>query len=100
MIEISACIVKGVFISTVSSCDRAGVSDKQANVIGHVIPIVALKAGSPDLYPLLDNAIRVVQNDNKAVAFGMAVARILEKVIVRGIDGLISITSLLVLLQI
>jgi len=65
----------------------SGDYDNQADAIAHMIPIVALLAGSPDLLPTVDTVIRVTQNTYEAVGFGCAAARVLEKVIINGTSG-------------
>jgi ADP-ribosylglycohydrolase len=46
-----------------------------------VVPVVGRYAGSPELLDKVTQAIRVHQNNQKAVAFGIAAARLLEAVI-------------------
>merc|ERR1712125_86653 len=43
-----------------------------------VAPLVALYAGTADLLPMVEQAVRVTQNTNTAVAFACGFARILE----------------------
>ena len=44
--------------------------------MGHVVPVVALLAGHPDLLDTLDKAIRVTQNH--ALAAGMLTGHIID----------------------
>lgn len=44
------------------------------------MPVVALLAGHPEMLQAVQTAIKVTQNAEKAVAFGSAAARIMEKV--------------------
>lgn len=46
----------------------------------HAIPVVALLAGHPEMLQAVQTTIKVTQNAEKAVAFGSAAARIMEKV--------------------
>lgn len=65
---------------------NCGAVDTQANAIAHMPAVVARHAGEPDLLDQVATMIRVTQNTDDAVAFGLAAARILEKVIL-GSDG-------------
>lgn len=55
--------------------------DTQANCFVKVPPLVAYYAGSPALAAAVEQAVRVQQNNDLAVAVGLAAARILERVI-------------------
>jgi ADP-ribosylglycohydrolase len=46
-----------------------------------IIPVTCLYAGKPELQAKITDAIRVHQNDDRAVAFGMSASRILEAVL-------------------
>eukprot|EP00050_Salpingoeca_kvevrii_P007858 m.299110 g.299110 ORF g.299110 m.299110 type:complete len:346 (+) comp14040_c0_seq1:2-1039(+) len=70
-----------------------GANDDQADAIAHMIPIVALMAGNKTMLPMLANMIRVTQNTERAVGFGLAAARILEHVILSGESGLNAVTA-------
>eukprot|EP00042_Codosiga_hollandica_P041730 m.375273 g.375273 ORF g.375273 m.375273 type:complete len:346 (+) comp56177_c0_seq12:78-1115(+) len=67
--------------------------DTQADAIAHMIPVVALLAGSPLLLPTVATLVRVTQNTTDAVAFGCAAARILEKAIINATTGLDAVTQ-------
>jgi hypothetical protein len=58
-----------------------GANDTQANAIAHMPAVVARYAGSPDVLDRVAALVRVTQNTDQAVAFGLGAARILEKVI-------------------
>ena len=60
---------------------HTGAGDTETNAIAHVLPVVAMRAGRPGFYRDAEAAIRVVQDNDDAVAFGMTYARILERVI-------------------
>ncbi|CAB9507790.1 ADP-ribosylglycohydrolase [Seminavis robusta] len=60
---------------------ECGADDDQAHIYMKVVPVVARYHGKPDLVDRLSQAVRVHQNNQKAVAFGIAAARILEAVI-------------------
>jgi ADP-ribosylglycohydrolase len=60
---------------------QCGSNDDQANGLAKIAPVVALYAGKPELLARAEEAIRVTQNTDKAVAAGLAGARILEKII-------------------
>ena len=45
------------------------------------IPVVALLAGRPDMLERCADAVRVIQNTDRAVAFGLAAARLLEAIL-------------------
>ena len=47
----------------------------------HFIPVVALLAGRPEMLARAKDAIRVIQNHDRAEAFGLASARLLESII-------------------
>jgi len=55
--------------------------DFQANCFAKVPLLVARYAGKPELLAQVEAAIRVQQNNDKAVAYGSAAARILERVV-------------------
>ena len=60
---------------------HTGAGDTETNAVAHVLPVVAMRAGRPNFYRDAEAAIRVVQDNDDAVAFGMTFARILERVI-------------------
>ncbi|KAH8066113.1 ADP-ribosylglycohydrolase [Aureococcus anophagefferens] len=57
---------------------RAGGEDAETNAVAHVLPVAAARAGFDDFLESCEAAIRVVQDNDDAVAFGLAFARILE----------------------
>jgi hypothetical protein len=52
-----------------------GANDDQDEAITHLIPVVALLAGRPEMLERCADAVRVIQNTDRAVAFGSAPAR-------------------------
>jgi ADP-ribosylglycohydrolase len=60
---------------------RCGANDDQDEAITHLIPVVALLAGRPEMLERCVDAVRVIQNTDRAVAFGLAAARILEAIL-------------------
>jgi ADP-ribosylglycohydrolase len=63
---------------------NVGANDTQANAIVHMVPVVAALAGNVDeshMLTAVESLIRVTQNTDQAVAFGLATARILSRVI-------------------
>jgi len=60
---------------------HCGADDDQAHIYMKIVPVVAKYAGSPDLVDKLTQAIRVHQNNDKAVAFGTVAGRLLEAII-------------------
>ena len=63
-----------------------GANDTQANAIAHMPAVVARFAGTATLLERVAAVIRVTQDTEDAVAFGLAAARILEHVILHGGD--------------
>ena len=57
---------------------RSGTGDSQIDSCIKIVPVVALYAGHPDMIYEVEDAIRVSQDNEDAVAFGCAFARILE----------------------
>lgn len=55
--------------------------DFQANCFAKVPLLVARYAGKPELLPMVEAAVRVQQNNDKAAAYGTAAASILERVV-------------------
>ena len=60
---------------------HTGAGDTETNAVAHVLPVVVMRAGREDFLEEAEAAIRVVQDNDDAVAFGMTFARMLEKVI-------------------
>jgi len=73
---------------------KCGGNDDQANAIAHMPLVVARYAGDEIMLDHVATLIRITQNTGNAVAFGMAGARILEKIIMgsTGIDA-VKLTS-------
>lgn len=65
---------------------RCGANDDQANAIAHMVPVVARFAGADELLDHVAAVVRVTQNTDRAVAFALAAARILEHAILHGGD--------------
>lgn len=57
---------------------RSGTSDSQADCFVKIVPAVARYAGHPDMLLEVEDVIRVSQDNEDAVAFGLAAARIIE----------------------
>lgn len=57
---------------------ESGSGDEQVDGCCKVAPLVALYAGSPNLLPTVEKAVRVTQNTDTAVAFACGFARVLE----------------------
>ena len=67
---------------------QCGGNDDQADAVAHVVPVVALYGGNTSrMLAAADAVIRVTQNTDNGVAFGLAAARVLEHVLVRGMAG-------------
>ncbi len=65
-----------------------GGNDDQADAVAHVVPVVALFGGNTSrMLSVADTVIRVTQNTDNGVAFGLAAARVLEHVLVGGLAG-------------
>lgn len=60
---------------------HVGANDTQANAMVHMIPIVAAHADQSHLLDEVETLIRVTQNTDDAVAFGLAAARVLRQII-------------------
>ncbi|KXZ45083.1 hypothetical protein GPECTOR_59g692 [Gonium pectorale] len=58
--------------------------DTQANNFVKVVPLVARFAGLPELEAAVDAAVRAQQNNDEAVAYAMAAALVLERVVQSG----------------
>lgn len=73
---------------------KCGGNDNQADALAHMIPVVALYAGSSEEMLLnVDTVIRVTQDTDDAVAFGLAGARILEKLMIYNITGFAAVQA-------
>mmetsp|Transcript_85619 Transcript_85619/g.266230 ORF Transcript_85619/g.266230 Transcript_85619/m.266230 type:complete len:437 (+) Transcript_85619:104-1414(+) len=57
---------------------KCGSNDSQADCFVKIVPVVALYAGRDQLLEKVEAAIRVTQDHEQAVAFGLAAARIIE----------------------
>ena len=65
-----------------------GGNDDQADAVAHVVPVVALYAGNTSrMLAAAETVIRVTQNTDNGVAFGLAAARVLEKIVAGGLGG-------------
>lgn len=60
---------------------NCGADDDQAHIYMKIVPVVSRYAGSPELVSKLTEAIRVHQNNEKAIAFGIIAGRLLEAII-------------------
>lgn len=60
---------------------KTGDGDDETNAVAHVLPVVVMRAGKPSFLQDAEAAIRIVQDNDDAVAFGLTFARILERVI-------------------
>lgn len=60
---------------------NCGADDHEAHIYMKIVPVTCRYAGSSELIAKVTEAIRVHQNNDKAVAFGIASARILEEVL-------------------
>ena len=58
-----------------------GAEDKQANCLGKVVVIVARYAGTGEVVKKVTEAVRVHQNHDQAVCYGVAAALLLEQVV-------------------
>jgi ADP-ribosylglycohydrolase len=63
---------------------ECGADDNQAICYMKVVPVTCLYAGKPELKQKVEEAIRVHQNNDVAVAFGVASACILERALLTG----------------
>jgi type IV secretory pathway TrbL component len=62
---------------------QCGSADFQVDCCRKVVPLVASLAGAPGLYEAVEDAIRLTQDNDDAVAYGTAFAAILEAAVVR-----------------
>jgi hypothetical protein len=60
---------------------RCGTSDSQIDSCVKIVPVVAMYAGHEDMLLEVEDAIRVSQDNEDAVAFGLGFARVLEQCI-------------------
>ena len=60
---------------------ECGADDDQAHIYMKIVPVTCRYAGSPELVEKITEAIKVHQNNQKAIAFGITSARILEAVL-------------------
>jgi ADP-ribosylglycohydrolase len=76
-----------VFVESVKAgktYPECGADDSQAICYMKVVPVTCLYAGKPELKQKVEQAIRVHQNNDVAVAFGVAAACVLERVLLTG----------------
>jgi hypothetical protein len=64
-----------------------GTGDAQADCFVRVVPVVALYAGHPEMLDKVEEVVRVTQDNPPSIAVGKAFARILEAIIIHGMDG-------------
>lgn len=64
-----------------------GANDGSSDCFVKVVPVVALYAGDPQLLERVAQVCRMTQNNQHAVAFACAAARILETIILDGVSG-------------
>lgn len=69
-----------------------GADDSQAMACCRAAPLAVLYGGSASLFPAVDSAVRVTQNNDEAVAFGQATAAVIERIL-GGKDPLASLTE-------
>lgn len=76
---------------------HTGGDDAETNAVAHVLPVAAMRAGRPNFLRDCEDAIRVVQNNDDAVAFGLTFARMLEAVILGASvpEAIATVTSVL-----
>jgi len=60
---------------------KSGSNDESVDGCCKVPPLVALYAGDASLLPIVERAVRVTQNTDKAVAYACGFARILESLV-------------------
>lgn len=60
---------------------ECGADDDQSHLLMKVVPVTCRYAGSDKLAAMVERAIRVHQNNDRAVAFGVVSSRILEAVL-------------------
>jgi ADP-ribosylglycohydrolase len=63
---------------------ECGADDSQAICYMKVVPVTCLYAGKPELKQKVEQAIRVHQNNDVAVAFRVAAACVLERALLTG----------------
>ncbi len=64
--------------------DLHGANDTQLPAISKLVPLVALYAQQENLSTVVESAVRVTNNNDKAVAFGQACANMIEAAITTG----------------
>lgn len=64
-----------------ASVPHTGVADDQANAFARLAPLVACLAGDPSLLRCVEQAVRVTQASDLAVACGVQAARVLEAIL-------------------
>ena len=62
----------------------AGGSDDQAEAYVKTLPLIVAQAGSEDFLETVEESIRTLQDNDPAVVYGLAAARVLEQVILGG----------------
>ena len=85
------------FVSNVAAGQHwptCGGNDNQADAIVHMMLAVALHAGNTTaVLAAAETVIRVTQNTDDAVAFGLAAARILENILAYNMTGVQAVTA-------
>ncbi len=75
--------------------EEAAVEDSQAHGIIKVPLLVARYAGSPQLLPQVEAAVRVHQKSQTSVAASLALARVLELIVLKGVSTQEAIKTIL-----
>jgi ADP-ribosylglycohydrolase len=85
------------FVANVEAGDNwpnCGGNDNQADALAHIIPVIALLGGNTtEMLATCDTVIRVTQNTDEAVAFGLAGARVLSHILIDKMDGKSAVTA-------
>lgn len=66
---------------------RCGTRDGSSDCFVKIVPVVALYAGREDMLEHVEDVVRVTQNNSTTVAYAVAAARILERIILEGSCG-------------
>ena len=67
-----------------SDYEEAGGSDDQAEAYVKSLPVIVSRAGSEDFLETVEETIRTLQDNDPAVVYGLAAARVLEEVLLGG----------------
>ena len=71
-------------IANGSDYEEAGGSDDQAEAYVKTLPLVVSQAGQPGFLETVEESIRTLQDNDPAVVYGLAAARVLEHVLLGG----------------